>query len=123
MALVSTYDPSSQAGCPTCGQLVNCDNIGGITFGSDPYLDFFHHKCGTKWRYHIHTGQVECPIPLPICGYCGKGHTGMCEEHKLSNNLLRNPAWVDEAYAKLGAVRDRLEPSQVKVIQEFLEME
>lgn len=65
MTLVSTYDPSSQAPCPKCGQC-HCDNIGGITFGIDPYLDFEHRECGTTWRWHIYTGEVEAPIPVPM---------------------------------------------------------
>ena len=66
MTLVSTYNPESQTICPKCQKPVNCTNIGGITFGSDPYLDFHHAECGTEWRYHIHTGEIECPIPKPM---------------------------------------------------------
>ncbi len=66
MTLVSTYNPSSEAHCPHCGELVKCDNIGGITFGTDPYLDFYHQECGTTWRWHMRTGDVESPIPKPM---------------------------------------------------------
>ena len=64
--LVSTYDPTSEATCPCCKKVVKCYNFGGITWGFDPYLDFIHEECGTKWRWHMHTGEVESPIPQPM---------------------------------------------------------
>lgn len=66
MTLLSTYNSTSEAYCPTCKKQVRCANIGGITFGVDPYLDFYHKECGTKWRYHIHSQEIECPIPKPM---------------------------------------------------------
>ena len=64
MTLVSTYDPDGVSYCPVCKTMVHCHNIGGITFGSDPYLDFRHDECGTEWRYHINdNGRIEYPIP------------------------------------------------------------
>lgn len=66
MTLLSTYDPSSEAFCPKCKEQVHCDNIGGMTFGMDPYLDFYHKKCGTEWRHHIRSQEVEHPIPKPM---------------------------------------------------------
>ena len=63
--LLTTHNPESQTVCPTCNKLVHCYNIGGVTFGSMPYLDFLHEECGTYWRYLISTGKIQTPIPDP----------------------------------------------------------
>ncbi len=83
MTLVSTYDPDSETHCPYCDELVHCRMLGGITFGHNPYLDFRHDECGTSWRLYTYSGMVQCPIPPPICGFCGKSqaeHKGRCEQ-------------------------------------------
>ena len=66
MTLVTTYNPEGETYCPHCEKLVKCANIGGITFGSNPYLDFYHEECGTEWRLYIIENRIECPIPRPM---------------------------------------------------------
>jgi len=54
MTLVSTYDPSSQAQCPTCGKLVHCQNTGGLLLNSiNDHMDFYHDVCNTEWRMFL----------------------------------------------------------------------
>lgn len=66
MALVTSADPIATAQCPKCKKLVKCYTLGGITYGYDPYLDFYHEECGTEWRYYIAQGQSIMPIPKPM---------------------------------------------------------
>jgi len=66
MTLVTSYNPDSEVCCPKCAEIVHCKNIGGITFGTNPHLDFRHEKCGTEWRYYIDTQKSETPIPKPM---------------------------------------------------------
>ncbi len=35
-------------------------------------------------------------------------------------SILKNPTWKDVAYARLGAVRSRMTPENVEIIQKFL---
>ena len=66
MTLLSTYDPSSEAKCPKCNKLVKCENLGGITFGGNPYLDFWHAECDTEWRLYLNSNEIVTPIPVPM---------------------------------------------------------
>jgi hypothetical protein len=56
--LISTYDPTAQAGCPECG-LVECEMIAGNLAYDPRYLTFYHAECGTKWKRFIDEERTE----------------------------------------------------------------
>lgn len=68
--LLSTYNPSSQASCPTCNKVVNCDMIGGNLAFIPRYMDFYHSKCKTKWRVRIDQWDKS---PIILDGSNGSG--------------------------------------------------
>lgn len=59
--IVSTYDPTAQARCPRCDEVVRCRTTGGLLAEGlgRRFLDFRHDECGTRWRYYIDTVETE----------------------------------------------------------------
>lgn len=116
--LVSTYDPNSEAHCPHCQKVVKCYMIGGITWGFDPYYDFKHDECGTTWRWHRYSGEVESPIPQPM------GLRQMMGEENWHQMQWRQhlQSHAEEMFGALEGVIESLTDGDVECLQQVSEL-
>ena len=56
--LISEYNPDCKATCPKCGY-VNCKLEAGLLAFGKRYIDLYHEKCGTRWRYYIDSQEEK----------------------------------------------------------------